>query len=463
VAVMRALVVVSLVLVASSAAAVQWPWQRDDETPPVYPDVTATVDWLSQRLGARGVIVADARSPEAYARGHVPGAVSIPFDSLPHPAAASKALGALGLTGRGRIVCYGAGPLAGDAAGLFWVLDAAGAEGPMLLDGGLDAWIGLGHELETSLAELPAAGWTGTYRPDRAASAAYVALKFGEDGHEIIDTRGWDAWSGSIDERDWGVPKRDGHLPHALPYDFTEFFSPDGSLREPEDTRDSFARVGPRPSSPVDLGDEFIVHGDGGADGAAGYYLLRRAGFERVRYFAGGWNEWVSDPDLPVVRIVEADEVMHRLASARRWFRPDAPPEDFVLFDVRHWGNHASGHVPGSVSLSSSLFADSLDVYVERYWPGICRAGTPIVTYCYGSNCIRSRNCSTIAARKGFVNVERFYEGVDGWRLADGEFVRDEERLEAMRVEQEEARRKAAERRAAEETKKQKGETPTGG
>ena len=151
-----------------------------------------------------------------------------------------------------------------------------------------------------------------------------------------------------------------------------------------------------------------------------GYFLLRRAGVERVRYFPEGWSAWAGDPNLPIVRIIGAEELEARIARARRWFRPDAPPSGFALFDVRHWGNHASGHLPGAVSLNSRFFADSLDVYVERSWPGLDKATAPIVTYCYGPNCIRSRNCSTEAARQGFIRVERFYGGIEDWRLAGG-------------------------------------------
>lgn len=425
------LVSATLLLAAVSASAVQWPWLRDDEAaPPVYPEVTASVDWLGQRLGGRGLVVVDARAAASYAAGHVPGSVSLPFDELLTAGDPGGALGALGLTGRGRIVCYGEGTLDPDAAGLFWLLDTAGAESPMLLEGGLSGWVAAGRPTETSLSQHPRATWTGTPRPEHRASTAYVALKFGEDGHEIIDTRGPDAWHGSIDGEQWGTPVRDGHVPHSLPYDFSEFMDTEGRLRDPEETRDIFARVGPRPSTPIDPGDEFIVHGEGGADGAVGYFLLRRAGFQTVRYFPGGWSAWLADPDLPIVRIMSAEELMHRLSVSRRWFRPDAPPESFVFFDVRHWGSHGGGHIPGAVSLTSSFFADSLDVYLDRHWPDIERASTQIVTYCYGPNCIRSRNCSTLAARNGFVNVERFSGGLDAWRLAGGELVRSPAREE---------------------------------
>jgi len=445
---------VLVLMTVGTASSIQWPWLRGDDRPPVYPAVTATPSWLAERLGDSSVVVVDARSAAEYSAGHIPGAISVPpsalgLDDRIDPFEMGPSLGQLGLTGRGRIVCCGVGRLDGAAAVLFWALDVAGAESPMLLEGGFEVWAAGGHPKETTASKRPPATWTASPRPDRVASAAYVALVFGTDGHEIIDTRGWDEWAGELDEGSWGTRARVGHIPHALPYDFSEFRSADETSLPPDETREIFSRTGPRPSTPVDLGDEFIVHGRGGTDGATGYYLLRRAGIERLRYFQAGWSLWKSDHSLPVVRIVSPDELAHRVAGERRWLRPDAPPRSFVLFDVRHWGDHATGHIPGAVGLSSSFFADSLDVYIARDWPDIDRSSTPVVTYCYGSNCIRSRNTATQAARSGFTYVERFYRGIEGWRLVGGELLRDEERLEAMRREYEKVRREAEAKREA--------------
>lgn len=440
------------VMCSSVAVAVEWPWLRKTESPPVYPEVTVAAEWLSANLRSSSVSVLDARPTEAYESGHIPGAVSVPASSLGLERVGSgeigSVLGDLGLTGRGRVVCYGDATLDENAALLFWALDIAGAEAPAVLEGGLDAWSALGYGIDSGEESLPPVTWTGAPRPRDFASAAYVALVFGVDGHEIVDTRGWEQWSGEAPAD--GASGRAGHVPHALPYDFTEFQRSDGTLLPPEETRQIFSRFGPRPSNPVDLDHEFIVHGAGGPDGALGFFLLRRAGVERLRYFPAGWGEWARDVSLPVVRIVGAEELVQRVASSRRWLRPDAPPEGFLLFDVRHWGDYASGHIPGSVGLPSTWFADSLDVYVDRHWPEIDRASTPVVTYCYGSNCIRSRNTATEAARGGFVRVERFYEGVSGWRLAGGDLLRDERRLELMREERERMKRAAEARRAEE-------------
>ncbi len=419
---------VALVLAAGAVSAgAQWPWGNREPAPdPVYPDVTVDAAWLADNLGRRGTAVVDARGPDAFAAGHIQGAVSLPASSLPELHRAAEVLGALGLSGRRRIVCYGGGPdpVPADAALLFWFLEAAGGN-PALLEGGIDAWAGGGQVLSTESLEPRPASWTPAVRSELVATQEYVRLHFGEKGHEIVDARGWDAWEAMIDEAEWREPPRTGHVPHSLPFDFTEFVDADGSLRAPESTREIFSALGPRPTSPVNLQDEFIVYGDGvSGNGAVGYFLLRRAGLAQVRLFRDGWRQWLADTSLPVVRIISAEEIEARLSGPRRWFRPDARPSEFVIFDVRHDSDWSRGHVPGSVSLTSRLFADSLDVYLERHWPGIDRSTTPIVTYCYGSNCIRSRLTSSVAGRKGFLRIERFYGGMEDWRGIGGRIVK---------------------------------------
>jgi len=425
-----ALLVVAAVGVAIDAGAGVWPpWAEEDTREPTYPDVSTTVVELAGRFGERDLVIVDARSIDAYLVGHLPTAISIPAFDVPNPPESAGALAERGLTGRERIVCYGDGSYSAHAGRLFWLLDAVGASRVSILDGGLSGWGGAGHELEREARVLPAASWAVEPRSDRSATAAYVALKFGEEGHEIIDARGWDAWEGTAGGTaaradHVGAAPRTGHIPHALPFDFRELVLPDGRFVPAEDARDVLAAFGPRPSTPVDLWDEFIVHDDGSSgEGAIGYFLLRRSGVEAVRYYAGGWNDWSADASRPLVGIVHAEELRRNLAKARQWFKPNASPSTFALFDVRHGNDFSHGHIPGAVNLNSRFFADSLDVYIERHWPDLDRSEAPVVTYCYGPTCIRSRDCSTAAARRGFVNVQRFYGGMVEWRAEGGRVV----------------------------------------
>jgi 3-mercaptopyruvate sulfurtransferase SseA len=297
----------------------------------------------------------------------------------------------------------------------------------MLLDGGLEGWTAGGGGTITERARLEPRRWLPEPEPVRLASLDHVRASYGRDGVEIIDARGHYAWLGPTERGEWDDPPRVGHIPHALPFDFTILLRPDGSLREPAENRDEFARLGPRPANPVDLRSEFIVYGEGPAsDGVLAYFLLRRAGIDTVRWYPGGWKEWSGDPSLPIVRILPADELAWRLDRERRLLKSDSPAEMFAFFDVRHPADYARGHIRGSVSLRSDYFADSLDVRLERYWPQLNPATAPVVTYCYGEHCIRSRATSTAAARAGFVRVERFYGGLDEWRSSGGGLARSE-------------------------------------
>lgn len=405
-------------LALAGTAAGQWPWEKAEPDPePVYPDVTMSVPALAEGLDRGDVVVLDARSQDSYLRGHIPGAVSAPASSLPEPAVLAEALGSLGLSGDERIVCYGDSSCSDDAARLFWLLESAGATDVAILEGGKAAWAREVGETETDERAPRPTEWTREGNPDCVATRDHVREVYGEKGYELIDTRGWDVWEGEPQEPGVALPARQGHIPHALPYDFGEFVASDGALRSPEDTRATFSRLGPRPSNPVDLEDEFVVYGEGGSsDGAVGYYMLRRAGIARVRYYPGGFGEWSSHPELPVTRIIHAEEVLARLNRELRLLVPDTPPRSFILLDVRHDRDYGIGHIPGAVNLQSHVFADSLDSALARYWPAADGASTPIVSYCYGPSCIRSRNCSTMAARAGFVKTERFYGGIEEWR-----------------------------------------------
>jgi thiosulfate/3-mercaptopyruvate sulfurtransferase len=429
---------VGAILPGVAALASPWPpWSNAGQAPePTYPDVTTGATWLAAHLGDRGLVVIDGRSRASYLAGHIPTAVSIPSRSVPAGPEATDAFAKSGVSGRERIVCYGDASYSPDAGRLFWLLELAGAEHVSLLDGGVVGWTGSGNTLVQNEISLPAGAWKVSPRIERLATRDRVTQKFGEPDVEIVDTRGWAEWEGPISDpetrgsvwrvrgREGGSAPRVGHIPHALPFDFHRFLRADGAFKSPQETRAIFAELGPRPSSPVDLSDEFILYDDGSSgEGALGYSLLRRAGLGALSYYPGGWAEWASDPTLPVVRIVHAQELKERLASARRWFKPDAPPPGFAFFDVRHEGDYARAHIPGAVCLTSRYFLDSLDVFIERYWPGLDRRTAPIVVYCYGPDCIRSRNCTTWAARKGFLNAERFYGGMDEWRAAGGRLI----------------------------------------
>jgi len=134
------------------------------------------------------------------------------------------------------------------------------------------------------------------------------------------------------------------------------------------------------------------------------------AGFERVRYFPGGWKEWSQDSSLPVVRILTAQETREALGVPGK--------SAAIVFDLRHYGEFNAGHIPGSSLLSSHEFGDSLEAQLDRHRPSIDRRNAILIGYCYGPDCIRSRNCTTLAAQHGFLRLGWFRGGMPEWKGA---------------------------------------------
>ncbi len=386
-----------------------------------YPAVDVSAEWLSEHLGDPDLRVLDARGESAYTAGHIPGALSVPAREL-EASTAGRSLAEFGLEDSARAVCYGEGSYSAEAARLLWLLDVAGADSARLLNGGISAWIEGGGALELAGTRTARGTWTAEPRADRLATYEYVMERFGRRGVELIDARGEEQWSGTPVHGDSAADSRPGHIPHSLPFDFSTFLEGGWKLLSPFETRRILAQLGPRPTSPVDLSSEFIVYGDGTGEGALGYFLLRRAGVERVRYYERGWAEWSGDPASPIVGVVGAEEIARRLREeGERCLKDDLPPRGFVLLDARGGYDYDLGHIPGAVSLPSHVFPDSLDGLLSEHWPGIDRAEVFVVVYCYDSGCVRSRNCATMAAQRGLIHVGRFRGGVSEWKQYGGE------------------------------------------
>ncbi len=414
--VLFALVIPTLIAPPVAAERYWPPWLRDDRPAPVYPEITVTVEWLVSQLGRPDLVVIDARYPDAYGKGHIPGAISLSPDNLPGVPPAAEILGGYGLASELQIVCYGDRASFVAMARLFWLLELAGGRKVRFLDGGLAAWRRSGHTLTGDIITLPPTHWGASADTTRLATIPYLRDHFGTLGHEILDARasGFESTSQAMDSP--GSPWRDGHIPHALPVDFLSMIRDDGFPMAPEEIRGLIAQVGPRPNTYIDLGSEFTLYDDGlSGGGARGYLLLRLAGIPTVRYYPGGWREWSAQAGLPSVHIISAGELHERLRGEAGGLTTDTPPSHCVLFDVRHVIDFDKGHIPGAVHLPAYQFPDSLAVYLARYWPGLDRQTTPAVTYCYGRHCIRSRNCTTLLARAGFNRPEWFRGGMRHW------------------------------------------------
>lgn len=382
----------------------EWPLPKPKAPEPVFAEILVRPEGLTQALSRDEAVPLDVRPPEAYAAGHLPGA-ALAWNPEEEGDARSL-LAARGISGTETVVLYGGPDDAGRIGRLFWLLERAGCARVKVLDGGIGAWSAAGGELTAGPPRLAAAGFTGKAREEAAVSPDEVARSFGQAGVELLDlrdARGWERW-----ETPPGFAA--GHVPHALPFDVRRLLEADGGWPDPAAARRRIGEIGPRPGDPVGPESTFILYGEDERDPRTGlgYLLFRMAGVD-VRVFSGGFKAWTAEPERPVVRVVTAAEL--RALAEREASR-------LILLDLRGARDFAIGHLPGARSLPFHRFDEDFEKTVAAASPGADRASLPLVLYCYGNDCVRSREGGTRAARLGFRNLFWFRGGITEWRAA---------------------------------------------
>lgn len=388
----------------------QWPlWlNRGAAEKPVFPEILVDPGWLKQHEHDPDLVILDARGPGTTLE-RIPGSRSIDPFSLPaEPAVLAGRFGALGLTGRETVVLYADARSRAATGQLLCLLELAGHDRVRILNGGVEAWRRAGHATTGSLRlPGPPARFSARSDTSRLADYAYVQSRFGRAGTTIMDWRSpamWDA----------------GHIPHSLTFPLADLLNDSGTWSEGNDLRLVFQSWGPRDREFVDLDDELIVCGGfGAADVSIHPYLAARlAGIRRVRFYPGGFDDWRRHADAPVTRIVDTDFVRHLLHPVTKDPMPDRPRADIVLLDLRGEREYDTDHLPGAVWLPPHRFEAAIDSVLRARWPGIDRTVTPVLVYCYGPGCTRSRNVTTMAAHHGFRRLYWYRDGVVPWKLA---------------------------------------------
>lgn len=97
---------------------------------------------VADAIGAAGIVVVDSRSAEAYAQGHVPGAICLPYALTSTETTAGFDRDALYVT-----YCWGPGCNAGDQGALR--LAELGFRVKLMI-GGWQTWTADGHPVQTS-------------------------------------------------------------------------------------------------------------------------------------------------------------------------------------------------------------------------------------------------------------------------------------------------------------------------
>jgi thiosulfate/3-mercaptopyruvate sulfurtransferase len=275
-------------------------------------DPLVSTAWLAERLGSNEIAIVDATwfmpgegklGRDAYAAGHVPGAVFFDIDEvadhgtdlphmLPAPDAFAEAAGALGLRRDLQIVVY-------DGQGIFsaprvwWTLRIMGFPEVFVVDGGLVTWRAEGRPIETALPHPAPTTIEPAFDPSLVRDLAAMRTTLAAHGAQVIDARAGPRFRGEVPEPRAGL--RSGHMPGALNLAWNGLIKADGKMKSAGDIRAAFQAAG------ADLDAPTVTTCGSGVSASLLALALARLGREDVAVYDGSWTEWAGRADTPIV------------------------------------------------------------------------------------------------------------------------------------------------------------------
>ena len=243
---------------------------------------------------------------QAYARGHISGALFMHLDSdlsgakgggngrhpLPAVDALARRLSDCGVDAGTQVVAYdNEGGIF--AARLWWLLCWLGHEHVAVLDGGLAGWKRSGGTLDTVVPAIPAANFIARPR-DCAVDVATVLENLKTVAQLVIDARSPERFHGEGETLD----PVGGHIPGAVNRFYFDNLDDDGCFFKPvAELRAEFeALLNGRDPAQV------IQQCGSGVTACHNLLAMELAGLSGSRLYPGSWSEWCADASRPVAR-----------------------------------------------------------------------------------------------------------------------------------------------------------------
>lgn len=267
---------------------------------------------LKSLMATEPVVLIDTRSPEDYAKGHIPGAVNLHeiFTFLATSSAEgmaeltqkfAEAFGAAGLSGEETAVFYEQSMNTGFGQSCrgYYLLSYLGYPKMAVLHGGVDAWSAAGEPLTTEVSSPS----PKPFSIDAGASGIMVdkdeVLEVVTNGGAVLlDVRDVDEWVGeSSSPYGKDFCPRKGRIPNSKWIEWYRMMKPSASgarMKAPDEILAECATAGISASTPV------IIYCFKGARASNTFLALKEAGIPDVKIYFGSWNEWSRDPSLPI-------------------------------------------------------------------------------------------------------------------------------------------------------------------
>ena len=370
-----------------------------------------------QALSAQaGVKVIDIRSEAEYNKGHLPGAIHLPWQSInvserdgirneyADDAQIEKALSAAGLSYDDTVLIYAATSMAGRA---YAVLEYAGFDKLHVLDGGLTQF--KGAKLTTKATEVKPTQFKLTRKQENRIERDGVAQLVGKPNASILDGRFLKA-------------SEDGAIPSAKLIPVTDFMNPKTSqVRDRQAVLKELAAKGITPDQ------EVISYCGSGAFASSSYLFLKDLGFKNVKFYDKSWDDW-SRADVAqeshMNNFAFAGDALNQPKSLGPKFLDQAAVEaaqkkGAVVVDVRPADDYVVGRLPDSVNVywNDTLNADRTLKSAAELRALFAKQGVTadkhVVIFARGG--LQLTQTFTVLKLLGFERVDAFEGKWEGW------------------------------------------------
>ena len=267
---------------------------------------------LASMMKTEPTVIIDTRNPDAYAAGHLPGAVNVHeiftylATSTPEGIEELKtkfadAFGKAGLSGQETAVIYEQSMNSGFGQSCrgYFLLSMLGYPKIKVLHGGFDAWAAGSLPVTAEVPSPAPAAFTivpeaGSILIDYKAMLAALD----KPGIALLDVRDVDEWIGeSSSPYGKDFCPRKGRIPGAVWLEWYRMMkpTPEGPrFKSSDEILAECATVGITQETPV------YLYCFKGARASNTLLALKNAGVKDVRMYFGSWNEWSRDPALPI-------------------------------------------------------------------------------------------------------------------------------------------------------------------
>lgn len=272
-----------------------------------------TVDQLKQLQTEEDVTVVDVRShlqqpnygKAAYDKAHIPGAFFLDMEQdlsgetgehggnhpLPNVEELAGKLAEMGIDRNQKVVIYDADNTM-FAARAWWVLQYIGHEQTMVLEGGLQAWLDLGNEVNAEVPQAETVEFIPTIAAEQIVSMQEVRDR-DRNKTVLIDSRAFKRYIGETEP----LYKKAGHIPGAQNYFWQDVLTSENMWKDAEVLKQQFVAL--------KAAEEIIVSCGSGISACPNIMALKRAGFNNVKLYPGSFSDWISYEENDVNQGVE--------------------------------------------------------------------------------------------------------------------------------------------------------------